>query len=131
MSGNRLPAVAALAGLLVVNVYRAATQSITYDEAVAYLHFTSGSLGHVFTEYAAGNHVLFTLLSWLSSALLGVSEFSLRLPIVAAGALFFSVSLPIARRAFGRRLVGVLGIGARALKPYVLHFLSAARGHGL
>ena len=46
-----------LIGLSLVIVYRAATQSVVYDEAFTYLAFLSGSPSLVFTEYTANNHV--------------------------------------------------------------------------
>ena len=52
-----------LAVLCLVNVYRASTQSITYDEAVTYDAFVVGPMSHAFTGYNANNHVLFTLTS--------------------------------------------------------------------
>ena len=38
--------------------YRAATQSITHDEAFTYLQFVSGPWSNLFSNYDANNHVL-------------------------------------------------------------------------
>ena len=63
-----------LAMLGVVNVYRARTQSITYDEAVTYDAFVVGPMSHAFTGYNANNHVLFTILAKLTTGAIGTSE---------------------------------------------------------
>lgn len=120
-----------LAALMVVNVYRAWTQSITYDEAVTYDAFVVGPMSNAFTGYNANNHVLFTVFAKLTTRALGTSEFSLRLASVAAGALYFGVVLLLGRALFGRGAIFSLAVAALALNPLVLDFLSAARGYGL
>jgi hypothetical protein len=119
---------AAVAGLL---VYRAAAQSITYDEAWTYLEFLTGSWRQVWTDYTANNHVLFTLLAKLSTAVLGVTELTLRLPTLLGAALYLASAIVLCRRMAGSRGMAFLGVAALALNPFVLDFLVAARGYGL
>ena len=92
-TGGAFPAVIAtgalLIGLALTNVYRAATQSVVYDEAFTYLAFLAGSPSRVFTEYTANNHVLFRLLARLTTGMFGLSELTLRLPTVVAGLVYF------------------------------------------
>src|SRR5262245_50039371 len=107
-------AAAMLAALFVVNVYRAATQSIVFDEAFTYLAFLSGAPSRVFTEYTANNHVLFTLLARLSIALFGVSELTFRLPTVVAGVIYFVAIFALCRVVFGAGLLFLTTIGALA-----------------
>jgi dolichyl-phosphate-mannose-protein mannosyltransferase len=116
--------------LEVTVAYRAATQSITYDEAATYLKFLRGPFANVFA-YDASNHVLFTLLARTSIAVLGVSEFSLRLPSVVGAALFFAAVVLLCRRLFAGGLLAVLAMAVVAFDPFVLDFMSAARGYGL
>ena len=126
------PAAAALlVGLTVVNVYRASTQSVVYDEAFTYLAFLSGPLSLVFTEYTANNHVLFSLLARLSTGLFGVSELTLRLPAVAAGIVYFAAIFALCRLVFGTGLLFLITTAALSLNPVILDFLSAARGYGV
>jgi hypothetical protein len=120
-----------LAALWVVNVYRASTQSISYDEAFTYDAFVVGPMSTAFTGYTANNHVLFTVLAKLATAVFGVSELGLRLPTVAAGALYLAVVFFLGRLLFKRGVVFSMVVAALALNPFILDFLSAARGYGL
>ncbi|HEY5753109.1 MAG TPA: hypothetical protein VIT21_08170 [Chthoniobacterales bacterium] len=120
-----------LAVVFVVNIYRAATQSIVYDEAVTYLMFVGNSLGDPFMHYTANNHVLFSILASVTTRAFGTSEFTLRLPTVLAAAGYLWVVFAIARLVGGSGLLFVLVAGALSLNPLVLDFLSAARGYGL
>ena len=120
-----------LAVLGLVNVYRAWTQSITYDEAVTYDAFVVGPMSHAFTGYNANNHVLFTILAKVTTGAFGTSELALRLPSVVAGVVYFVAVFFLCRRLFGRGTVFSLATAALALNPLVLDFLSAARGYGL
>ena len=64
----------ALLGLIfAVNVYRAATQSITHDEALTYELFVAAPWTVVFNAYDPNHHVLHTILSKVTVGLLGVS----------------------------------------------------------
>ena len=102
--------------------YRAVTQSITYDEAAAYLKFLRGPLTDVFTYYDASNHVLFTALARVSSAVFGVS--ALRLPSVTAAAGFFVAIVAVCRRLFGTGVLALLAVAMVALNPFVLDLIS-------
>ena len=120
-----------LAVLGVVNVYRAWTQSITYDEAVTYDSFVVGPMSNSFTGYNANNQVLFTILAKVTTAAIGPSEIGLRFPSVVAGAVYFVVAFLLCRLLFGRTAIFCLTVAALALNPFVLDFLSAARGYGM
>jgi uncharacterized membrane protein len=116
--------------LEVTVIYRAATQSITYDEAGTYLKFLRGSFTDVFTHYDASNHVLFTALARVSIGVFGESGFSLRLPSVIGAAGFFVAIAAVCRRLFGHGVLPVLAVATVALDPLVLDLMSAARGYG-
>src|SRR5262245_6029590 len=120
--------ITATMGLL---VYRAATQSITYDEACTYLEFVSGPLGRAFTTYTANNHILFTVLAKLSTSALGASELSLRLPTLFGAALYLGGAYLTVQRVFGNRGEHLLLLATLVLNPFLLDFLCAARGYGL
>ena len=127
----RRVALALLALLLAVNVYRAATQAIAIDEAFAWQKMLAGSWRLMFHTFDACHHFLYTYLSRLSIHLLGVSAFSLRLPALLAGALYFAAVYRISLWLFGSSWRLLLAVAALSLNPYILDFLSAARGYGL
>ena len=120
-----------LAALATVVVYRAATQSIVYDEAFTYLAFASGSFREVFTSYTANNHVLFSALARLSVGLFGVSELALRLPTVVAAIVYFSALFALCRLMFGAGRLFFVTLATLSLNPFILDHLSAARGYGM
>ena len=59
------------------------------------------------------------------------SELGLRLPSVVAGAVYFVVVFLLCRLLFGRGAIFSMTAAALALNPFVLDFLSAARGYGV
>jgi Dolichyl-phosphate-mannose-protein mannosyltransferase len=120
-----------LAVLLTANVYRAATQSITFDEARTWQLYLAGPFSAFFELRDPANHFLATLLFKISTMLFGNSEFALRLPSVLAGAWFFWTILKLCGLMFGEGGFLLLGCSLLALNPILLDFLVAARGYGL
>jgi hypothetical protein len=114
-----------------LNVYRAATQSITTDEAFTYAHFVTQRLGGLLAPYDANNHVLNSLLARLSIAIFGLSEFTLRLPSVLAGGLYLLAARGLCRRLFGSGARSFLVTALLCTNPLLLDHLSAARGYGM
>ena len=110
--------------------YRAATQSITIDEASTYLNYVQ-HWADVWNNYDPNNHVLFSLLAQVCVRLLHVSELSLRLPTIVAG-FFFVIGvhriLALAVPSAIIRWVTLVGV---SIAPLVLDFSVAARGYGL
>lgn len=122
---------ALLLAVFAVNVYRAATQSITCDEASTYNEFLAGSPWQLVSSYEASHHVLHTALAKLSVSLLGVSEFTLRVPSLLGGLLYLTIACRLCLYLFGEGLFFLLAFAGLGLNPYLLDFLSAARGYGL
>jgi uncharacterized membrane protein len=120
-----------LLAVFATNVYRAVTQSITIDEAYTYLKFVSKPFAGLFEPFDANNHVLNTLLERLSVAIFGVSEWSLRLPSLIGGAIYLVVTCRICFLLFGGGLCSLLTTALLTTNPFVLDYLSAARGYGL
>ena len=118
-----------LAGLAGVNAYRAATQSITADEAFTYNHFAGGD--EPVKVYDANHHVLFTWLARASVTCFGLPEFTLRLPAVLAGFFYLAGVFLLSRRLFCSPGLFLLSAASLSLNPFLLDFLSAARGYGL
>ncbi len=127
----RVASIALLAFLFAVNVYRAATQAITHDEALTYSWFLSQPWDAVFHKYDANHHVLFTLLDRVIVALVGATPFTLRLPTLAACGLAFWTLFQLCQLLFGTGWLLLLSIAAVSLNPLLLDFLSAARGYGM
>ena len=114
------------------NVYRAATQACTADEAFTYNAFASKPIEEILTgPYDANNHVLYSILCRATQRVLGVSELSLRLPSLAGGLLFLISAYRLCLLYFGRSRLAFLTFAALACNPFVLDYLSLARGYGL
>src|SRR5260370_29702033 len=90
-----------LASVLAVNVYRAATQSITVEPAFTHQHFVAPPLYDVMTSYYTHHHSLNSLLAKVSTGLFGVSELTLRIPSLAGGLIYLLAVLAILVYAFG------------------------------
>ena len=122
---------ALLAALFVLNVYRAATQSLVHDEAFTWQLYLNGPISAIFTQYDANHHFLATLLMRLSTRLFGFSELALRLASLLAGGWYFITIFRLAVLAFGEGWRLLLAVALAALNPLVLDFLVAARGYGI
>jgi hypothetical protein len=120
-----------LAGLLGVNLYRAATQSVTPGEAWNYHRFIAPAWTEAFARVDANNHVLNTLLARISTSCFHLTELSLRLPSLLAGALYLWAAWRLARRWCGDGPVFLAMIGLLALNPMVVDAMSEARGYGM
>ncbi len=126
---TRLAQALALA-IFALSAYRAATCSITIDEAFTYNRFVGVPYTQTLTDFDANHHVLYALLARFSVGAFGVSEFTLRLPSVMGGALYLWVALALSRMIFGPRPMMVAALGLLALNPLVLDQMSMARGYG-
>lgn len=122
----------AMLGLIfITNIYRAATQSITHDEAVTYENFVAAPWSVVFNSYDANHHVLHTIFCKIFVGLLGVSPLTLRLASVLSGFLYLYLVFRICERLFGTGWYLPLSALLLSLNPYLLDFQSAARGYGM
>src|ERR1035438_9114729 len=117
-------AILILIALSATNIYRAKTQSITCDEANSYELWTSQPLSRMFVAYDPSNHVLQTLLSKISVAIFGVSEFTLRLPTLLAGFLYFIAVYRLSILVFGQGGLFLLSVCVLSLNPLLLADLS-------
>lgn len=106
-------------------IYRAITLSITYDEAMSFKIV----MGNIQEQHTANHHWLNTWLMNISVTLLGVSEFTLRLPNVLSFALA-AIALMRLQKHIHSAPVSLL-LWLVLLNPYVLDFFSLARGYGL
>jgi hypothetical protein len=111
---------------------RAYLLPITYDEAYNYLEFTrKGVLSPFrFSALAANSHFLNTWLTYLTTSKLGVSELTLRLPVLAAYILFLYYTARLSSE-LSSPLLRISAFVVLNANPYVVDFFSLSRGYGL
>jgi len=114
-----------------LNTYRAATQSITMDEAYCWREIISRAPDSLFSVYDACYHVLHTWLCWVSVSLFGLGEFSLRLPGLIAGFFYLAAVYRLSHLLFGSSARMVVGVVVLSTNPLILDHLSIARGYGM
>lgn len=127
----RLSAQALLACLFALSVYRAFTQSLTYDESLTWEHFILAPASNLFHFFDANHHFLNSLLARISTSLFGVSEWSMRIPALAGAVVYFTACYRLAKTAFGESFTMLLAVALATMNPLVLDFMVAARGYGL
>src|SRR5690348_7610686 len=89
-----------LGALFVLEAYRAATQSLTHDEAFTYQLYLAGPASNLFRVFDANLHFLAVLAMRLSTRLFGFSEFAIRLPSLLACGWYFVTVYRLCARAF-------------------------------
>ena len=131
---NKSPATLAIlvTGALVVGliVVRAVTQDVTIDEAFTYLLYLDPT-SPLRSLPDANNHVLNTLLARASIGTFGLSEITLRLPVVFGGIAYVTFAGLLATLLFGTSYNAPLLFGLLVLNPFLLDLFVAARGYGL
>jgi hypothetical protein len=119
-----------LAGLFGLVCFRAATQPIAHDEALAFQMFLSSGVEHTLL-FNTVNHVLFTLLAKAFVTVFGVRELSFRAPTVLGSAIYFLATYLLCRRIFRPSAMQFVAVSLLCLNPAILDFMTAARGYGL
>ena len=122
---------AAIAVLFATNIYRAVTQSVVHDEALAYQWFVAHPWSKMFSSFDVNHHVLHTILVKAVVDLAGLSPLTLRIPALLGGLLYLIFCALICLRLFTRTSHILLAFASLALNPFLLDFLVAARGYGL
>ena len=119
------------AAAVVITVIRACLQSITIDEALSYLWFSSRE--YPFTQWFphSANHVLNSLLMRLVTSIFGVNELTVRTPALLGGVIYIASALYLAVLLTGRKLVQWALFACLVFNPVILDYLVAARGYGL
>jgi len=105
--------------------------SLWFDEIAAIGDFTRYGPGPILGAwFTPSNHVLQSLLTWVSATLFGTSEFTLRLPAFLAG-----LGTIVAVHALGRRAggpsIGIVAALITALMPVAVVEATEARGYAL
>lgn len=117
--------------LTALNVYRAATWSITIDEARVFNDFIATPFESLFASYDACYHVLHTWLTRFAVGMLGRGEWVVRLPGLVAAVFYFAAVWKLANRVMGAGPLHLLAVVVLSANPLIFDHLSLARGYGL
>ena len=112
------------------SVFRACVQSITQDEGDTYFWFASQSIRYIWHPFP-NNHVLNTLLIWISTRLFGLSPLTLRLPALLGAALFIAACYFLCRSITDRFSLQFPLLICLIYNPFIMDFMVAARGYSL
>jgi len=111
-------------------VIRASIQSITLDEADTYFWFASKSIRDVFYPFP-NNHILNTLLIWITTHAFGTSIITVRTPALIGAALYVSTCYFLCRSITSRFSLQFSILICLVYNPFILDFMAAARGYSL
>lgn len=107
---------------------RACVQSITMDEAQTYLFFVARSdLWYPFSN----NHVLNSLLMWVTTHAFGNSILAVRAPALFGGVLYICICYFLCRALTNRLTLQLSLFICLVYNPFIFDFMVAARGYGL
>jgi hypothetical protein len=109
-------------------VARACLQSITMDEAQTYLFFVAPpQIWYPFPN----NHVLNTLLIWMTTHVFGTSAITVRMPALLGGALYIVTCYFLCRKITNRFSLQFPLFICLTFNPLIFDFMVAARGYSL
>lgn len=111
-------------------LFRAATQSITLDEANTFLFWVNTPDASHWSAHS-NNHVLNSTLMRLAVFLAGPSHLSLRAPALLGGFLYIAAASSLTQILSQRPLHRLLAFTCLVFNPFVMDYLVAARGYGL
>lgn len=104
---------------------------IIYDEAFTYVYYAVRPLPVIISDYSyPNNQILHTLLVKLSTAVLGVHLWSLRLPALLAGILAMPLAYLFVRAHFNR-YIGLLMLAFVASSGSLIEYSALGRGYSL
>jgi len=109
-------------------VIRASVQSITMDEADTYAWFVATS--NVWYPFS-NNHILNTLLMWLSTHAFGPSIVAIRAPALLGAAAYIAICYFLCRSITDRFSLRLAVLVCLTYNPFVFDYMVAARGYGL
>lgn len=135
MRWNELPwtrwAAVLLAAVFCFHVWRAATTSITTDEAFTFNEFVAPPLLQILTTYDANHHVLHSLLCKATLLLLGKGELRFRLPALLGTLLYFWSIWRLTRQRLGDTPLMAATALLLAVHAGLIDYFSLARGYSL
>lgn len=107
-------------------VLRAFNLSFTHDESLSYAILFDNPMA----LQTANNHVLNTILMWISSLFFGSSEIALRLPNILSFGLYLYACFILFKESRNFWLM-LLGSSLLLFNPFLIDFFSLARGYGI
>jgi hypothetical protein len=111
-------------------IIRACVQSITIDEADTYLMFVSRSAGFIWYP-SSNNHVLNSLLMWITTCLLGTSSITVRAPAILGTILYIAVCYFLCGYISSQFWLRLPLFICLAYNPFLFDFMVAGRGYSL
>ena len=131
---STLPVYAVLAG---ITLFAALTRVVflsrpmRHDETYTFLTFASLPLRYAIADYSLpNNHIFHTLLVNLSTNLLGIHPWAVRLPAFTAGVLVAPLGYLFARKQYDRH-TALFGAALIAAYPILIKYATSARGYSL
>jgi hypothetical protein len=115
---------------LVWAIVRACVQSITLHEADTYFWFVAKPGVGIFYPYA-NNHILNTLLIWLTTHAFGLSTIAVRTPALLGALLYILTCYFLCRSITDRFSLQLPVFICLIYNPLILDFMVAARGYSL
>ncbi len=111
-------------------VIRACVQSITIDEADTYLLFAGRSARFIWYP-SSNNHVLNSLLMWISTCLLGTSSITVRAPAILGTIIYICVCFFLCKYITDQFSLRLPLFICLTYNPFLFDFMVAARGYSL
>lgn len=100
-----------------------------HDESYTYIAFASRDFIYVVSDYhLPNNHILHTIFVYLSTRLIGIQPWMIRLPAMIAGVLLIPTSY-LAGRHYFNRPTGIVLSGITAIFPAFILMSTSARGY--
>ena len=111
-------------------IIRACVQSLTIDEADTYLLFVGRSARFIWYP-SSNNHVLNTMLMWISTCLLGTTSITVRAPAIFGTIVYICVSYFLCKCIASQYNVRLPVFICLIYNPFLFDFMVAARGYSL
>jgi hypothetical protein len=111
-------------------ILRARVQSMTIDESVTYTMFVHGWFRTVFVA-SSNNHVLNSLLMWITTNLFGNSPLSVRMPALMGAALYIFICYFLCQSITSRFILRFSLFLCLTYNPLIFDFMVAGRGYSL
>jgi len=110
-------------------VVRASVQAIALDEADTYFWFVLRP-GYVWYAFP-NNHLLNTMLMWVTTHLFGTSILTVRMPALLGAAIYISSCYFLCRSVVDRFVLQISVFVCLVFNPFIFDFMVAARGYSL
>jgi hypothetical protein len=114
----------------VLAIVRAGLQSITQDEGDTYFWFAAKPVGYIWYPFP-NNHILNTLLIWITTRVFGLSSITLRMPALLGAALYILICYFLCRSITDRFSLQLPLLICLLYNPFIFDFMAAARGYSL